>query len=259
MMNNTRLDKKVVELGLFNTRSKAQEAIINEVISCNGKVVTKCSYLVNESDKIELVKEPLKYVSRAGLKLEKAIKEFKIDLSNRVMIDIGASTGGFCDCALKNDVKKIYAIDVGTNQLDNRIKSDDRVISYEKCDFRRIDTALIQDAVIITIDVSFISVTKLIDKISKLDNVKEIVCLIKPQFECGKDIADKYKGIILNKTVHKSVISNIISSFRTILFYPLGLTSSPIRGGSGNIEYLLYLSKDREGKINIDDVVENTF
>lgn len=238
-----RLDNELFEKCLFKTRSKAQQAIRNGIVYCDGKQITKCGYEVSELTKIEIKGEILRYVSRGGLKLEKALNIWNIDLNEKIMIDIGSSTGGFSDCAIQNGVKKIYAIDVGSEQFDKELAKNPKISLFEKTDFRNVDEEILKDANFITIDVSFISVTKLIDKISKLENIKEIVCLIKPQFECGKKVADKFKGVILDQKVHEEVKIKIINSFESIGYKLKGVTESPIRGGDGNIEYLAYFRK----------------
>ena len=238
-----RLDNELLERGFFKTKSKAQQAIKSGIIYCDDKKITKCGYEVKEQTRVEIKGEVLKYVSRGGLKLEKALLEWQIDLKNKIMIDIGSSTGGFSDCAIQNGVKRIYAIDVGTDQFDDELKKNPKILLFEKTDFRNMDEQKIKDANFITIDVSFISVTKLIEKISSLTNVKEIVCLIKPQFECGKEIADKFRGVILDKKVHDDVISKVVSNFEIIGFNLVGVTTSPIKGGDGNTEYLAYFKK----------------
>ena len=214
---------------------------------------------MNSSDIIEIKGEKLKYVSRGGLKLEKAIHEFNIDLKGKILLDIGSSTGGFSDCAIQNGINEIYAIDVGSNQFDKRLRENDKIHLYENTDFRNIDNTIISRCDIASIDVSFISVTKLMSKLESLNNLKEIVCLIKPQFECGKDIADKYKGVPLNKEVHENIILNIINSFMNIGFMINGLTYSPIKGGNGNIEYLAYFKKDGKKEVNVSKVVSDAF
>ena len=253
----TRIDIELVKRGIFETRNKAQNEIKNKIIFCNNICITKPSFDVTDTDIIEIKGEKLKYVSRGGLKLEKAIKEFNIDLKNKILI--GSSTGGFSDVAIQNDIKKIYAIDVGTNQFDKTLRLNNKINLYENTDFRNIDNNIINDANIASIDVSFISVTKLTNKLKELTNLKEIICLIKPQFECGKEISDKYKGVPLNKEVHKSVIENVIKSFKDNNYYINSLTSSPIKGGNGNIEYLAYFKRDKERSINIEEVVNKAF
>lgn len=255
----TRIDIELVRRGIFETRNKAQNEIKNKIIYCNNICITKPSFDVTDTDIIEIKGEKLKYVSRGGLKLEKAIKEFNIDLKDKILIDIGSSTGGFSDCAIQNNIKKIYAIDVGTNQFDKKLRLNSKINLYENTDFRNIDNNIINDANIASIDVSFISVTKLTSKLNELNNLKEIICLIKPQFECGKEISDKYRGVPLNKEVHYKVINDVINSFKENNFYINNLTSSPIKGGNGNIEYLTYFTRDKERNINIEEVVNKAF
>ena len=255
----TRIDIELVKRGIFETRNKAQNEIKNKIIFCNNICITKPSFDVTDTDIIEIKGEKLKYVSRGGLKLEKAIKEFNIDLKNKILIDIGSSTGGFSDVAIQNDIKKIYAIDVGTDQFDKTLRLNNKINLYENTDFRNIDNNIINGANIASIDVSFISVTKLTSKLKELTNLKEIICLIKPQFECGKEVSDKYKGVPLNKEVHKSVIENVIKSFKDNNYYINSLTSSPIKGGNGNIEYLAYFKRYKERSINIEEVVNKAF
>ncbi len=255
----TRIDIELVKRGIFETRNKAQNEIKNKIVYCNNVCITKPAFDVTDTDIIEIKGEKLKYVSRGGLKLEKAIKEFNINLKDKILIDIGSSTGGFSDCALQNGIKKVYAIDVGTDQFDKTLRLNNKINLYENTDFRNIDNNIINDANIASIDVSFISVTKLTSKLKELTNLKEVICLIKPQFECGKEISDKYKGVPLNKEVHKNVIENVIKSFKDNDYYINSLTSSPIKGGNGNIEYLAYFKRDKERSINIEEVVNKAF
>jgi len=252
-----RLDQELVERNLFKTRSKAAQAIKAGNIVCDGKKITKCGYEVTNDTKIEIVGEVLQYVSRGGLKLEKAIRTWKIELKDKIMLDIGSSTGGFSDCAIQNGIKKVFAIDVGRDQFDTELAKNPKICLMEQTDFRDITEEKIKDANLITIDVSFISVTKLLNKISQLTNVKEIICLIKPQFECGKEIADQYRGIILNSKVHQELIEKIVNAFCEIYFDCQGITCSPIQGGDGNIEYLAYFQKKKvESLINEKSKVE---
>ena len=255
----TRIDIELVNRGLFETRNKAQNEIKNGIVYCNNICITKASFDVTNEDIIEIKGEKLKYVSRGGLKLEKALKVFNIDLKGKILLDIGSSTGGFSDCAIQNDIKEVYAIDVGSNQFDKKLRINKNIHLYENTDFRNIDKNIINKCDIASIDVSFISVSKLINKLGELDNLNEIVCLIKPQFECGKEVSDKYKGIPLNKDVHKAVINNIISSFNSIGYFINGLSNSPIRGGDGNIEYISYFRKDKKENIDVNKVVNDSF
>lgn len=255
----TRLDIELVNRRVFETRNKAQNEINNKVIYVNGKCINKSSFNVSEIDNIEVKGNTLKYVSRGGLKLEHAINTFNLNLKDKIMLDIGSSTGGFSDCALQNNISKIYAIDVGSNQFSDKLRENTKIHLYENTDFRNINEDIINDANICTIDVSFISVTKLIDKINKL-NVKEIVCLIKPQFECGMEISNKYKGVPLNKDVHLNVINNVVNAYSKIGFYLNNITNSPIRGGNGNIEYLAYFTKDKiYKKIDFNKIIKDAF
>ena len=254
-----RLDVALVSLGHFKTRNKSQEAIKKGSIKCDGKVQTKCNFPVSESTNIEVL-EVLKYVSRAGLKLEKAIEVFNLNLVNKIMLDIGSSTGGFTDCAIQKGVKLVIAVDVGSDVMDRELRKNPKIKLFEQTDIREMDLNLLTNVQIATIDISFISVTKILPVLSNLENLKEIVLLIKPQFECGKQIADKYKGIILNKTIHKDIINNIIKEFSNISFYCQGVSPSPIKGGSGNIEYVSYFKKDASPKlINIQNVINKAF
>lgn len=255
----TRIDIELVNRGLFETRNKAQNEIKNGIVYCNNICITKASFDVTNEDIIEIKGEKLKYVSRGGLKLEKALKVFNIDLKGKILLDIGSSTGGFSDCAIQNDIKEVYAIDVGSNQFDKKLRINKNIHLYENTDFRNIDKNIINKCDIASIDVSFISVSKLINKLGELDNLNEIVCLIKPQFECGKEVSDKYKGIPLNKDVHKAVINNIISSFNSIGYFINGLSNSPIKGGDGNIEYISYFRKDKKENIDVNKVVNDSF
>lgn len=257
---NRRLDNELVERKLFLTRSKAQIAIKDGIVFCDGKKITKSGYNVNNQTLIEIKGKVMPYVSKGGLKLECTLREFNISLDDKIMLDIGSSTGGFTDCALQNGIKKVVAIDVGTDQFDKSLLNNTKIELYEQTDFRNIDLSIVSCADIATIDVSFISVKKMLPKINEIENIKEVICLIKPQFECGKDNADKYKGIILNKDIHEEIINSIIEEFLHIGLYCNGLTSSPVLGGSGNIEYLAYFNKySNSSIINIRDIINKVF
>ena len=238
-----RLDIELANRDLFETRTKAKEAIKKGLIYCDNKKITKPSFEVDENTDIEIKGKILPYVSRAGLKLEKALKVFNVNLVGKIMVDIGSSTGGFTDCAIQNNVKKVIAIDVGTNQLDKKLRDNKKIELYEQTDFRNVDLNILKNVNIATIDVSFISVKLLTKKLSQMENLKEIICLIKPQFECGKEIADKYKGVITDSKIHTEVINKVKSYFEKINFKCLKITQSPIKGGSGNKEFLGYFTK----------------
>ena len=257
-----RIDKELVIRALVPSRSKAQELIESGFIKCNNKVINKCNYMVSDTDELTIIEnDKLKYVSRGGLKLEKAINEFKIDFNNKNVMDIGSSTGGFCDCALKHGARHIVAIDVGTNLMHESLRNDSRIDLHEQTNFKDLDKSYFNNIDIITCDVSFISLLKIIDKIYKEGIKCNMICLIKPQFECGKSIADKYKGIILDKKVHYDIISNIIKELNNMGYYIKGITVSPIKGGDGNIEYLCYINNSKIGNIdiNINELINKAF
>ena len=250
-----RLDNTLVKRNLISSRTRAIYEIKNGNVLVNDKVIVKPSKVVKDEDNI-IIKNKLNYVSKGDLKLVKAIDKFNIILKNKVLLDIGSSTGGFTDVALRNDIKKVIAVDVGKDQFNEKLKEDKRVELYEQTDIRSFTP---KDKVdIVTIDISFISVLKIIDKLKEI-SPSEILLLIKPQFECGKEISDKYKGIPLDKSVHYNVINNIINSFNKEGFYIQNLTYSPIRGGSGNIEYLGYFSKEKTKEIDINGVIKKAF
>lgn len=255
-----RLDILVVKKGIVDSRSKSSELIKSSKICVNGNIITKPSYLCNIVDDIKLIGEKLKYVSRGGLKLETAINKFNLDFHDKCILDIGSSTGGFTDCALQNGASKVVSVDVGSNQIHPSLLGNPKIDLHEKTDIRNLDIKYVNDCEICVIDVSFISVTKFIDIICTYPKLDMIVCLIKPQFECGKETADKYKGIILNKEIHKSVITNVVNTFKNYNFYLNGLTPSSIKGGDGNIEYLALFEKDKkEININYGNIINEAF
>lgn len=254
-----RLDVFLVQNNFFSSRNKAQNEIKNGNIEVNGKVVRKTGYQVDEESKIKIVGSPLKYVSRGGLKLEKAIYEFHLDLKNKIMLDIGSSTGGFCDCALQHNIAYIYAVDVGKDQFTSSLLESKKISLYENTDIRDFDFNK-KNISFVTIDVSFISVLKFLEVLKEVSSIKEVVCLIKPQFECGKKVADQYKGVVLDKKVHEEVIKRVVQGFSDIGFSLSSLTFSPIQGGSGNIEYLGYFTRENNGKeVSYRKVIENAF
>ena len=257
-----RIDKELVNRNIVPSRSKAQELIEAQLVICNNKIITKSNFLVSTDDEIKVLdNDKLKYVSRGGLKLEKALKEFNINMHNLKVMDIGSSTGGFCDCALKNGAYSILAIDVGTNLLHESLRNDKRIELHEQTNFKDLSHSFFEKIDIITCDVSFISLKQIIEKIANEQVKIDIICLIKPQFECGKEIASKYKGIILNKDIHKDIIKNLLDYFNDKGFYMQNLTFSPISGGDGNIEYLTFLTNkiNKNKNININNTVDEAF
>ena len=262
-----RLDVFLTENKHFNSRKQAQNAIEHGCVAINGKVQTGKSIKVKETDKVtidlSLIQGDLKYVSRGGLKLEKAASEFNISFKEKIVLDVGASTGGFTDCALLSGAKKVYALDVGSGQLAQKLRADNRVEVIENANFRTFGARDFNEKIdIIVCDVSFISLSILASNFkSILGDVGELVVLIKPQFECGKQIADKFRGVINSKEVHLDVLSSIITKFMATGFKLLGLTYSPIKGGSGNIEYLAYFvpSLAKDSNIDISACINSAF
>ena len=256
-----RLDKELVLRNLAPTRTKAQELINNNYVKVNGKLINKLSFDIHENDNIEILKnDTLKYVSRGGLKLEHAINEFKIDFKNKTIMDIGSSTGGFTDCSLKHGALKVIAIDVGTDVMVDSLRNDSKVELYEQLNIKDASSKLFKDVDIIVSDVSFISIKRVLDRIVKENKKFALVILIKPQFECGQAIATKYKGVILDKNIHLDILTDVISYFENNNYYLNNLTSSPIKGGDGNIEYLAYFSSNKNNnKINYKDIIEKAF
>lgn len=254
MAEKKRLDTVVVDLGFAETRSKASAIIMSGEIYVNGQKETKAGYAVKETDKIEFKGKKMPFVSRGGYKLEKAMKTFPITLENCVCMDIGASTGGFTDCMLQCGASKVYAIDVGYGQLAWKLRTDERVVNLERTNFRYLTKETVTDEIdFASIDVSFISLKKILPVL--FDFLKEdgkTVALIKPQFEAGKDKVGK-KGVVRDINTHKEVISGIVHFAFETGFSVLGLDFSPIRGPEGNIEYLVYLSKDNEHQLLIDN------
>jgi 23S rRNA (cytidine1920-2'-O)/16S rRNA (cytidine1409-2'-O)-methyltransferase len=249
------------EYGL--SRSKAQELISNSCVLANGKAVSKPSFDVNEGDKVEIVNPDavLKYVSRGGYKLEKALDCFGINVEGRCCMDIGASTGGFTDCMLQNGAKKVYAVDVGSSQLVEKLCRDSRVEVMENTDIRNVSADSIEPVDFICTDVSFISLENIMENISELlcDN-GEAVLLVKPQFEAGRENISS-GGIVRDKRVHRNVVMNVINSATNYGLYAKKVDYSPIKGGNGNIEYILYLVKEENGtskvaKTDVESVVE---
>ena len=248
----TRIDVLLTNKGYFPSREKAKAAIMAGEVFVDGRIFDKPGMSVEEDAEILVKNDTCPYVSRGGLKLEKAINDFNIELNGLICMDIGASTGGFTDCMLQNGANKVYAIDVGYGQLDYKLRTDTRVINIEKCNFRYLDSALIQDPIdFASIDVSFISLKHIFPVLKDLLADSGKVCaLIKPQFEAGREQVGK-NGIVRDKDVQKEVIENVLSYGEESGLFGIDLSFSPITGAKGNIEYLIYLNKDENLRYNI--------
>lgn len=256
-----RLDVLLVNRGLAPSREKAKTMIMEGNVFVNNNREDKAGSMFADDCEIEIHGNTLKYVSRGGLKLEKAMTHFGITLDGKVCMDIGASTGGFTDCMLQNDASKVYAVDVGYGQFAWKLRQDERVVCMEKTNIRYVTPQDINDALdFASVDVSFISLTKVLGPAREL--LKEhgqMVCLIKPQFEAGREKVGK-KGVVREKSVHEEVIEKVIAFAMEIGFSILNLEYSPIKGPEGNIEYLVYIEKDdnpkKEDSVDIHEVVE---
>lgn len=261
-----RLDVLLVKKGLAPSREKAKAILMSGQVFVNGQREDKAGAAFDEVDiQIEVRGNTLPYVSRGGLKLEKAMKQFDLQLQGLVCMDIGSSTGGFTDCMLQNGATKVYAVDVGHGQLAWKLRNDERVVCMERTNFRYMVREDIQDDLdFASVDVSFISLTKILPTARKLlKSGAQMVCLIKPQFEAGREKVGK-KGVVRDPLVHKEVIEKIISFAHETGFQILHLEYSPIKGPEGNIEYLLHIRKaeqeNAEQRISEEwmQIVENT-
>jgi 23S rRNA (cytidine1920-2'-O)/16S rRNA (cytidine1409-2'-O)-methyltransferase len=255
-----RLDKLLVEKGLVKSRERAKALIMAGKVLVNGRVIDKAGSMLSSESKIEIKGESMPYVSRGGLKLETAIKRFGLDVRGFVCLDIGASTGGFTDCLLKHGASKVYAVDVGRGQLDWSLRQDERVVSIEKFNARYLTEKEIPEKVdLITIDVSFISLKKILPVAKKFLKPKgKIVALIKPQFELSKKEVDRWKGVIRDPELHKKAIESVLDFSREIGLFPEKLTLSEPRGPKGNKEFLVLLSQNPEDdKVSSDSITVN--
>ncbi|NLL30424.1 MAG: TlyA family RNA methyltransferase [Clostridiales bacterium] len=256
-MKKERLDVLLVEKGIFQSRERAKAAIMEGKIFVDGIRVDKVGTKINVDSDIIFKGNPIPYVSRGGLKLEKAIKEFELALEGKVCIDIGASTGGFTDCMLQNGAKKVFAIDVGYGQFAWKLRTDERVVCMERTNIRYVtleDTK--EPADFASIDVSFISLKTIMPAtLNLLKDNGEVVALIKPQFEAGRGKVGK-KGVVRDINVHKEVVQNIVDFLIENNLKIINLSYSPIKGPEGNIEYLVYFTKDinRESNFELEDI-----
>ena len=264
MAKKERLDKILTDLGYFETKSKAASAILAGNVMIGTEVITKAGYQLDPSKEYEFKVKSMPYVSRGGFKLKKALETFSIIVKDRYCLDAGASTGGFTDCLLQNDAKFVYAADVGYGQLDWKIRSNPSVKTIEKTNLRTcsFEDIYSQDEIVADLlvsDLSFISLDKILPNLKKLMNkdFHEMICLIKPQFEAGKDFVEK-GGVVKDKKVHVQVIENVVNCVKDLEYTIKGLTYSSIKGPAGNIEYLIWFTteKTEENMPNIADIVD---
>ncbi len=246
-MPKVRIDKILVDKALVPTRQKAQALIMAGCVLVNEVPVTKSGQLINEDAAIRITGQDHPYVGRGGLKLEHALKEFKLDVKDKVCVDVGASTGGFTDCLLQNGAAKVYAIDVGYNQLDWKLRQDPRVVVMEKTNIRQVDQVgkLTESTEldIAVIDVSFISLEKVFPHVDKLiKNGGDVVALIKPQFEVGRGKVGK-GGIVRDEKAREECVERVCRFAETLKWKKCGLTRSPITGADGNVEFLAWFTK----------------
>ncbi len=265
-MKKERLDKYLTDLGYFDTKSKASAAILAGQVKIDDKYITKAGFQINIEKEHDINVKSMPYVSRGGFKLKKALDTFPITVKDRICLDAGASTGGFTDCLLQNGAKFVYAADVGYGQLDWKIRSDNRVKTIEKtnlkiCTYSDIYSKNEPVADLLASDLSFISLTKVLKNLKNLlsPEFHEMICLIKPQFEAGKDNVEK-GGVVTDKNIHYMVIQNVINCASALDYSIKGLTYSSIKGPSGNIEYLLWISTSKpDCSYDIQHVIEEAF
>lgn len=256
MSMEKRIDLALVERGLCKSRARAQNLLKDGNVLLNGTPCTKASTSVSETDELALLGDDIPFVGRGGLKLQEAVSHFGLCVESRICMDVGASTGGFTDCMLQNGASKVFAIDVGHDQLDVSLRNDHRVVNFEGTDIRQITCDDLDDSPdFCSIDVSFISLTLILPSAYRLTAEQaDFVVLVKPQFEAGKSGIGK-KGIVKSAVVHKQVLENVISFAQNVGFSVHGLCLSPIRGGSGNTEYLLYLKKGSDEIQIVPDIM----
>ena len=255
-MEKERLDVLLVERGLAESREKAKTTIMAGLVLVDGQKTDKAGTMVKKEAGLRVLGDAIPYVSRGGLKLAKAIESFDIDLKGQIVADIGASTGGFTDCALQNGAVRVYAIDVGYGQLAWKLRCDKRVVNMERTNIRYVTPEDIGESLdFVSIDVAFISLTKVLGAVRRLLKAQgEIVALIKPQFEAGREHVGK-KGVVRDAGIHEQVIREIVAFSRSLPLTVLGMTYSPVKGPEGNIEYLLYLTTDMARSDTVTDEI----
>lgn len=258
-MKKVRLDQLVFERGLTPSRERAKTSIMSGQVFVNGQRMDKAGMSVPEDAELELRGDTLPYVSRGGLKLEKALNAFKVDPTGLVCIDCGASTGGFTDVLLQNGARKVYAVDVGYGQLAWSLRSDERVVSMERTNIRFVTPEQLPDTPELAVmDLSFISIKLVLPVVcGLLEDNSYLICLIKPQFEAGREKVGK-KGVVRERSTHLEVVNDILEFAPSAGFTPIALDFSPVRGPEGNIEYLALMRKGEhdKGAINSNEVVE---
>lgn len=257
MSEKKRLDVMLVEQGFEQSRERAKATIMAGIVYVNDIKAESAGQTYPADAKIEVRGSTLKYVSRGGLKIEKALDYFHIDPKDKIIMDVGASTGGFTDCLLQRGAKKVYAVDVGYGQLAWKVRTDPRVVCMERCNIRYVTPDQIEDKLdMAVIDVSFISLQKVLPTVKALLNEKgEVAALIKPQFEAGREKVGK-KGVVRDPNVHLEVINDTLTFAKSIGFGVKGLTFSPIRGPEGNVEFLVYLSLVDDSRVDPEAVVK---
>lgn len=260
--NKVRLDVAVFERGFAESRARAGALIMAGQVYVNGQKATKAGLTVKDNDKIEVRGEKMPFVSRGGYKLDKAVKAFDLHLQDKICMDIGASTGGFSDCMLQNGAKKVYAVDVGYGQLAWKLRTDERVVNMERTNFRYLTAQDLDELLdFASVDVSFISLKIILPVLYHLlCDGGDAVCLIKPQFEAGKDKVGK-KGVVRDPEVHREVVESVTAFAAATGFSVLHVDFSPIKGPEGNIEYLIHLRKEKENiftDINIPNLIQTS-
>lgn len=263
-MVKKRADLLLFEKGLVDSREKGKRVIMEGSVFVGNERVDKPGEKIDEDLDIYIKENPIKYVSRGGLKLEKAIEEFSIDLQDKICMDIGASTGGFTDCMLQEGAKKVYALDVGYGQLDWSLRNNPAVVVMERTNIRHVEVDDIDDLLdFISIDVSFISLKLVLPVAKKLLRAKgEIVALIKPQFEAGREKVGK-KGIVREKSTHIEVLNSIVNFSQDLGLKVNNISYSPVKGAKGNIEFLIYLANEKDDRpfdlMKVDKLIEKAY
>ena len=251
-----RLDVFLTEKNFFDSRARAKAMIMAGKILVNGRKVDKAGTLIPLDAQIRILGEELPFVSRGGLKLQKALDVFSIDLRGKIAADIGASTGGFTDCMLQRGAAKVYAIDVGYGQLAWKLRQDNRVVNMERTNIRNVTRENFPDALdFASIDVAFISLEKVLPiAFDVLKSSGEVVALIKPQFEAGRENVGK-RGVVRDKNIHAAVIERVVKFAANVGFAAIGLSFSPVKGPEGNIEYLAHLVKDSSEVVGVEEIL----